>query len=194
MCHCHHAVQLFEADKKGLASTFAFHCVNKHRNRQPAFSSSPQIPVSNSVVNVVNRRAAFAMRCLGGDRSELETFCGVMDLPKSASESRFRAINKTIHKDSTSLPKKKKTKKKSMQVAAKAEYDTAEVTDDHVRDITVSTDGTWTTRGHSSKQGVVTTIGMNNGKVLDTQAKSKVCKSCDYWNKQDPNSDKFRAW
>ena len=81
-----------------------------------------------------------------------------------------------------------------MQVAAKAEYDTAEVTDDHVRDITVSTDGTWTTRGHSSKQGVVTTIGMNNGKVLDTQAKSKVCKSCDYWNKQDPNSDKFRAW
>ena len=103
--HCHHAVQLFEAETKGLASTFAFHCVNKHRNRQPAFSSSPQITVSNSVVNVVNRRAAFAMRCLGGDRSELETFCGVMDLPKSASESRFRAINKTIHKTSTSVQK-----------------------------------------------------------------------------------------
>ena len=33
-----------------------------------------------------------------------------------------------------------------MQVAAKAEYDTAEVTDDHVRDMTVFTDGTWTTR------------------------------------------------
>ena len=82
----------------------------------------------------------------------------------------------------------------SMQVAAKAEYDTAEVTDDHVRDITVSTGGTWKTRVHSSKQGVVTTIGMNNGKVLDSQAKSKVRKSCDYWNKQDPNSDQFRAW
>ena len=126
------------------------------------------------------------MRYIGGDRSELETFCGVMDLPKPASESSFRAINKTKNKASTSV------QKMSMQVAAEAEYDTAEVTDDHVRDITVSTGGTWKTRVHSSKQGVVTTIGMNNGKVLDTQAKSKVCKSCDYWNKQDPNSDKFR--
>ena len=111
-----------------------------------------------------------------------------MDLPKPASESSFRAINKTKNKASTSV------QKMSMQVAAKAEYDTAEATDDNVGDMTVSAGGTWMTRGQSSKQGVVTTIGMNNGKVLDTQAKSKVCKSCDYWNTQDPNSDKFRAW
>ena len=50
------------------------------------------------------------------------------------------------------------------------------------------------TRGHSSKVGVATTIGMTYGKVLDTQAESKVCKSCDYWQKQDPNTENYRKW
>ncbi|KAL8566485.1 hypothetical protein ACOMHN_012304 [Nucella lapillus] len=80
-----------------------------------------------------------------------------------------------------------------MKAAAKAEYDSADVIEgDELRDIDASSDGTWMTRGHSSKIGVATTIGMKNGKVLDTQAKSKVCKSCDYWLKQDPNSERYR--
>lgn len=82
-----------------------------------------------------------------------------------------------------------------MQAAAAQEYEQAEeVEGDENRDIHVSSDGTWMTVGFSSKVGVVTTIGMKNGKVIDTQAKSKVCKSCDYWKKQDPNSDKYCAW
>ncbi|PVD27848.1 hypothetical protein C0Q70_13023 [Pomacea canaliculata] len=83
----------------------------------------------------------------------------------------------------------------SMQAAAAQEYEQAEeVEGDENRDIHVSSDGTWMTVGFSSQVGVVTTIGMKNGKVIDTQAKSKVCKSCDYWKKQDPNSDKYCAW
>ncbi|KAL8615364.1 hypothetical protein ACOMHN_023083 [Nucella lapillus] len=46
------------------------------------------------------------------------------------------------------------------------------------------------TRGHSSKIGVVTAIGLETGKVLDSGTKSKVCKSCDYWEKQDQTSDR----
>ena len=33
-----------------------------------------------------------------------------------------------------------------------------------------------------------------SGKVLDSGCRSKVCKSCDYWSKQDPNSEKYRQW
>ena len=49
-------------------------------------------------------------------------------------------------------------------------------------------------RGHTSKVGVAATIGMKTGKVLDTQAKSKVCKSCEYWQKQDSKSDRYISW
>lgn len=92
--HCHSAVRLCEIDRKGLASTFSFHCNNKNCDRQPVFSSSPQVAVGNSFVNTVNRRTAFAMRSIGADKSELETFCGVMDLPKPVGESSYRAIKK----------------------------------------------------------------------------------------------------
>ena len=118
--HCHHSVQLVEVVRKGLASTFAFHCSNCKCDRQPSFSSSPQIPVGNAVVNVVNRRGAFAMRCIGGDRSELESLCGVMDLPRPAAERGYKCIKTTVHKASTPV------QKTSMQTAAAAEYEQAE--------------------------------------------------------------------
>ena len=41
--HCQHDVKLIETARKGLASTLAFHCCNRHCNGQPAFSSSPQV-------------------------------------------------------------------------------------------------------------------------------------------------------
>ena len=38
------------------------------------------------------------------------------------------------------------------------------MTDDNVRDITFSIDGTWMISGHLLKQAVMTNIGMNSGK------------------------------
>ena len=62
-------------------------------------------------------------------------------------------------------------------------------------DIDVSVDGTWMTRGYSSKVGVTTVLGQVTGKVLDTQVKSKVCKSCDYWAKhKDKRPEAYRSW
>lgn len=62
-------------------------------------------------------------------------------------------------------------------------------------DIDVSVDGTWMTRGYSSKVGVTTVLGQVTGKVLDTQVKSKVCKSCDFWAKnKDKRPEAYREW
>ncbi|GFW63880.1 uncharacterized protein TNCV_705861 [Trichonephila clavipes] len=44
--------------------------------------------------------------------------------------------------------------------------------------LTVSGDGTWKTRGHSSLIGVCTVIGAETGKVLDREV-SSFCKGCD---------------
>ncbi|KAK7474944.1 hypothetical protein BaRGS_00033831 [Batillaria attramentaria] len=98
-------------------------------------------------------------------------------------------MKKTIHKAATSV------QKISTKSAATAEYDQADqIEDDDKGNIHVSGDGTWMTVGHSSNVGVVATIGMKTGKVLDTQAKSKLCKSCEYWEKQDPHSERYRMW
>ena len=42
----------------------------------------------------------------------------------------------------------------------------------------VSCDGSWHRRGHSSLNGVETVISMKNGKTLDVEAMSRICKGC----------------
>lgn len=81
-----------------------------------------------------------------------------------------------------------------MRKAAETEYSLAEDHGDVVRDCDLSLDGTYMTRGHTSNIGTTTGVGLETGKVLDVGTKSKICKSCEYWEKQDPNSDKFRRW
>lgn len=186
---CHGSVQLLEVKRKGLGSELAFHCENPACNRQRSFPSCPQITAGNLSVHSVNRRATFAMRCIGGDLAELETFCGVMGLPPPVRKSSHNKINKTLEQAACTV------QKKSMQAAAKLEHSLAVVEEDQVLcDIDVSFDGTYMTRGHTSKVGVATLIGCETGKVLDTGSRSKVCKSCDYWSKQDQNTQKYRAW
>ena len=50
------------------------------------------------------------------------------------------------------------------------------------------------TRGHSSKVVAASLIGCEMGNVLGVGTRSKVCKSCQYWDKADKNSLKFRQW
>jgi hypothetical protein len=184
---CRKPVQLVEVNRKGLASTFVFEC--SKNCRQPEFNSCQQQTVGNATVNLINRRAAFAMRCIGCDFGELKTFCGIMDLPPPVHKSSQKAINKTLHTAATTV------QIKSMMNAADLEYSLAEeIPDTHSRDIDASHDGTWMTPGHSSKVGVTVTVGYKTGKVIDTEALSKVCKGCEYWEKQDHTTDKYKEW
>ena len=46
---------------------------------------------------------------------------------------------------------------------------------------TVSGDGTWSSRGHSSINVLVTLISKENGKCIDSYVISKKCKDCSMW-------------
>ena len=62
--------------------------------------------------------------------SELESFCGLMDLPRPAAESSYKCLKTTVDKASASV------QKISMQTAAAAEYEQAEQRDgDENRDM-----------------------------------------------------------
>ena len=65
-----------------------------------------------------------------------------------------------------------------MQAAVETEYNLAKEEKNKVmRLIDVSFDRIYMTHGHTSKVGVATLIGCETGKALDTDSKSKSCKS-----------------
>ena len=62
-------------------------------------------------------------------------------------------------------------------------------------EISVSYDGSWLTRGHTSKYGVGCIIYVLTGYVLDYAVLSKYCKSCTYAVRDlDENSPEFSIW
>ena len=56
-----------------------------------------------------------------------------------------------------------------------------------------SYDGTWQRRGFSSLHGCVAAISMENGKVLDVEPLSKVCKVCKK-HEGDKNTVENELW
>ena len=186
---CQGDVEFIEVDRKGLGSRFAFYCRNRNCDDQNSFCSSELSSVGNLSNHSINRRAILAMRSIGCDRAELQTFCGVMNLPPPVHKSSHNIVNKTLESATVAV------QQQSMSEAAKQEYRMAEpIEDTDLRNIDVSSDGTWMTRGHTSNIGVATSIGCVTGKVLDTGSKSKKCKSCDVWKKRDKASASYRRW
>lgn len=204
---CHRNVEFLEINRQGLGSEFKINCKNKNcraAEENKPFPSNPLISVnkSGSLKNhSVNRRSLLAMRAAGGGHSALKTFCGMMDLPPPVHKSSFQKIRDTV---STAV---KSVQEESMKQAGIIEYKLADnppasdTEDDDViatsslpMNIDVSVDGTYMTRGFSSKIGVVSCIGAVSGKVLDIDVKSKVCKKCEHWSQKDQNSEEYQNW
>ncbi|GFS68131.1 uncharacterized protein TNCV_438901 [Trichonephila clavipes] len=116
----------------------------------------------------INRRSILAMRCIGQGLESLKTFCAVMSLPNPVEQKSYDVINNTLSRVM------KEVAEESMKRAAVEENSSSP---DNL--LTVSGDGTWKTRGHSSLIGVCTVIGAETGKVLDREVLSPFCKGCD---------------
>lgn len=139
---CRSSVRLIEVSRKGLGSQLAFHCDDEKCNKQESFTTCPESSVGNSSVYTVNRRAAFAMRSIGCDLAELQTFCGVMDIPAPVKKRSHNIINKSIQKAACSV------QEESMSAAADTELQLGiQEETDTVANIDISFDGTYMTRG-----------------------------------------------
>ncbi|GFT98059.1 uncharacterized protein TNCV_3362661 [Trichonephila clavipes] len=108
------------------------------------------------------------MRCIGQGLESLKTFCAVMSLPNPVEQKSHDVINNKLSRVM------KEVAEESMKMAAVEEYSSSP---DNL--LTVSGDGNWKTRGHSSLIGVCTVIGAETGKVLDREVLSSFCKGCD---------------
>ncbi|GFW61963.1 uncharacterized protein TNCV_4669881 [Trichonephila clavipes] len=90
-----------------------------------------------------------------------------MSLPNPVEQKSHDVINNKLSRVM------KEVAEESMKMATVEEYSSSP---DNL--LTVSGDGTWKTRGHSSLIGVCTVIGAETGKVLDREVLS-FCKGCD---------------
>ncbi|GFU77704.1 uncharacterized protein TNCV_1151101 [Trichonephila clavipes] len=107
------------------------------------------------------------MRCLGQGLESLKTFCAVMSLPNPVEQKSYDVINNKLSRVM------KEVAHESIKRAAVEENSSSP--DNR---LTVSGDGTWKSRGHSSLIGVCTVIGAEICKVLDREVLSSFCKGC----------------
>ena len=90
-----------------------------------------------------------------------------------------------------------KSAQDNMKAAAKQVYELNPPTpnsDDNIRNITISADGTGQKRmDFSSLNGAATVIANDTGKCIDYRVKIKSCNACKYWkNQKGPKVAKFK--
>lgn len=136
----------------------------------------------------INRRFIFTMRVLGLGLAGAQKFCGLMDMPNFLFEHTYIMILKNIYesvKTAVEIMFKK---------AVREEVEnTPNAAGDATSKLTVSGDGSWRKRGHTSLFGISSVIGYYCGKVLDLVVKSSYCKMCESW-KQKLHDAEFEEW
>lgn len=175
---CGSAIQISESLQHGLSSVFSIKCLKC--DKLSTFRNSNMMGEKSNVPEI-NRRFIYSMRCIGQGYCSMKTFCGAMDLPEPIQKS---AYNRSLRKICNSA---KKVAAISMQNAAKQEVEIAGQSG-----LAVSGDGSWKTRGHSSKVGIVSLIGAENRKVLDIEVMSSFCKGCETGRKK--TGTEFETW
>lgn len=176
---CGGNVNLSDAIVCGLSSKISINCENC--NLLCSFRNSKMTGLSKKIAEI-NHRYMYAMRAIGVGYAGMKLFSGIMDLPPPVSRKAYNLSVKKLVKSSSTVAQN------SMISAAREE-----IQQTGSSCINVSGDGTWKTRGHTSRVGVCTIIGDKTGKVIDTEVLSSYCKSCDAW-KSKRGSSEYSEW
>ena len=151
------------ARKKGLASLLYIIC-SKCEYKNEFYTSTQQSDKSFDV----NKRIVYAMRSCGQGYSGISTFSTLMDMPRPKTANNYEKLVKRYAKVSETVAEQTMT-----DAAQEIRSVVNDVTDDQVIDTSISHDGTWQRRGHSSLSGCTTAISMESGKILDVEPMSR---------------------
>lgn len=146
-----------EINRKGCASSLRLLCENC--GWKYSFYTSKQQGKSFEV----NRRLVYGMRTLGKGRTGAQKFCTLMNMPPPPAAKNYSKISGVITSCLRSIAKE------SMSNAAEEVRNLKEPNDSAGSEPVncgVSCDGTWQKRGFSSRNGCVTVISIDTGKVV----------------------------
>ena len=183
-CFAVDSLELLEStERQGLASKLVIKCCEC--NHMSTFLTSSKA----GRFFEINRRVVLALHLIGRGLSDLEKFCGIINMPHPMARNTFIKHSTALHCAAMQMAQE------SIRVAGE-EMRRKVLTDSPDLaslsgpvDIEVSVDGTWQRRGYSSLYGVVLAIAAASGKVVDFAVKSRICISCQHHAKLDPNCD-----
>lgn len=137
----------------------------------------------------INRRIVFVMRLLGVGIHGLNLFCGMMDLVAKFYNNTYVGCFENVWKAAESIYEW------SVKKAVTEEKAITAVKENSGTNLTVSGDGTWKKRGHTSRFGVTTLAGKYCKKIIDSVVKSTYCQACQLWSrKKDSDPEAYEAW
>lgn len=175
---CNNNINIEEVCQRGLASKYIVNC--SKCGYVTAFWNGQMLGEKKNIPEI-NTRFVYAMRCVGQGHAGMETFSSVMELPPPIAAKSYNKINQKIKLATYNVAQN------SMKNAALAES----VASNGSVELTVSGDGSWKTRGHSSLTGVCSLIGSETGQVIDVEIMSSYCKGCEYLSKQQYSVEKL---
>ncbi|KAK6178186.1 hypothetical protein SNE40_012996 [Patella caerulea] len=172
-CHSSNVI-LHEDNFIGLSSIFNLYCsiCEKSLGQAP---TSPKTEKKGAPL--VNRRVVLAMKEMGLGKSSLDTFAEVMDFPCSLEKEAFSKHTKAIGEASLSTLDHHLEDVKQKIHLAYGESDPS-IAHDKIKNIAVSSDGTWHKRGFSSHYGVVAIVDLLTNLVIDSEVMSNYCTFC----------------
>ena len=142
-------------------------------------SSSPQIDTTERQSRKpfeINHRAVLAAREVGIGQREMMRMFAMLNIKGGLHHRTYHRINRQIHNKLLHGPAAD-TLTTSHSLVHKM-YDDIHGRTDGPRDITVSYDGTWYIKGHTSSVGACFVIDQLSGFVLDYVVLSKYCAEC----------------
>ena len=139
---------------QGFAAKYVLYCTNCKGSIDESFlcervgnSSSRKAPFE------INTRAMLAFRSVGCGFSQIQAWCGSMNVPCSISHDTYSKHHEKVHQASiATFEEIKEDSVKAIQAAYKG---LGELPDGNgILNISVSFDGSWQRRGHASHNGV----------------------------------------
>lgn len=137
----------------------------------------------------VNLRVVQAFLSFGRGFSAFEMFCMCMNMQTMSSRT-FNLHKRMLYSTFTNF-----SEKQLQDVRREVRNAYGDFKDNDIVNISVSFDGTWLTRGHSSQIGVGCVIDLLTGYVVDYEVLSKRCTECEQAKASlKENSAEFDVW
>ena len=139
----------------------------------------------------INLRAAVAFRGIGCGHSALTEWGSIMNMPRLLAKTTFQSLQERVCEGSRKACNE--VLQKTVEKVKMAYKKIGVVPDeDGNLDISVSFDGTWQRRGHSSHNGVASVIDLLTGLPIDVEVLSNHCSKCK--NGPDESDPTYENW
>lgn len=167
-CQSPLSIQEVSGQRAGLATTFTFHCENECQLK--TFATSPK----QGRIHEINKTSVLAARMIGKGRSGLAKFCSILGLSTPVLAPSFAAHTKFFEEKGKELLEENLAE--AVKKVREIEEEGGNTAD--VIDVATCFDGTWSSRGWSARDGVVTAITEGTSQIVDVVYKTTFCRQC----------------